>query len=312
MTSSKPLFRIAALAIALAAVNAHAAQRAFVASTGNDANAPAGCTATLPCRSFQAAHGAVDAGGEIVALDTAGFGTVVISKSVAIIGNPGAVPSISVASGNGVTIATAGVKVVLRNLNINGVGGAKGIEMTAGDALTVESCVVSNFTNSGVYAWTDGVPAVRVIQVIARGNSTGIYIGDNTRAEISGSVLSGNLAGLVVSQNQAGVAFVSVNDSVASGNSSGIVGVAYNGGTTRMSLTRVTASNNTNSGVYNSAGVGGTAILTVGSSMAIGNNIGFHNEMAGGVAATFRSLGNNIVADNVMDNFGTISPLAGL
>jgi len=302
---------IAALAIALAAPAAHAAQRAFVSSTGNDANAPSGCTPALPCRSFQAAHGAVDAGGEIVALDTAGYGPVTIAKSVSILGNPGTIPSISVASGNGVTIATAGVRVVLRNLNINGVGGAKGVEMTSGDSLTVESCVFSNFTSSGIYVWTDGVPAIRVIQIIARGNGSGIFIGGTARAEISGSILSGNSAGLGVSQSQGGVTFVAVNDTVASGNSSGFVAAAYNGGTTRVSLTRVTASNNDNAGIVNSAGVGGTAIMTVGSSMATGNNMGFYNEFAGGVAATFRSLGNNIVVDNSMDTFGTITPVAG-
>jgi hypothetical protein len=303
---------IAALAIALAAPGVHAAQRAFVSSTGNDANAPSGCTPALPCRSFQAAHGAVDPGGEIVALDTAGYGTVTITKSVSIIGNPGTIPSISVTAGNGVTIATAGVRVLLRNLNINGVGGARGVQMTSGDALTVENSVVSNFTDSGVYAWTDGVPAIRISQLIARGNSSGIYIGGTARADISSSILSGNSAGLVASLSQAGVTFVAVNDTVASGNSSGFIAAAYNGGTTRMSLTRVTASNNSNAGVYNSAGVGGTAIMTVGASMATANNIGFYNEMAGGVAATFRSLGNNIVVDNGMDSFGPITPLAGL
>src|SRR5687768_17506126 len=106
MTPSKPLFPIAALAIALAAMHAHAGPRAFVASSGNDGNAGSGCTFANPCRSFQAAHGAVDAGGEIVALDTAGYGTVVISKAVSIIGNPGAIPSIAVSTGSGVRIET--------------------------------------------------------------------------------------------------------------------------------------------------------------------------------------------------------------
>src|SRR5688572_17510214 len=311
MTFSSPFFPIAAIALALAAAQAHAAQRAFVASTGNDVNVATGCTFAAPCRSFQGAHTAVDAGGEIVALDTAGYGAVTITKSVSILGNPGTIAGISVASGNGVTIATAGVRVVLRNLNINGVGGAKGVEMTAGDALTVESCVLSNFTNSGVYVWTDGVPALRIHQIVARGNGAGIQTGGVARAEISGSVLSGNFVGLYA-ESQGGVSFTSVTDTVASGNSSGFVAAAYNGGTARMSLTRVTASNNSNAGVVNSAGVGGTAIATVGSSMATGNNIGFYNELAGGVAATFRSLGNNVVVDNAMDSFGPISPLAGL
>ena len=311
MDCPKPLFRIAAIALALAAAPAHAAQRAFVSSTGNDANAPSGCTPALPCRSFQAAHGAVDAGGEIVALDTAGFGALVISKSVALIGNPGAVPSIAVATGIGVNIATPGVKVVLRNLNINGVGGTKGIEMTAGESLTIENCVLSNFTHSGAYVWTDGAPVVRIANSTARGNGTGIYLAGNAQAEISGSHLSGNFGGLYATQNSGGVTQVAITDSVASGNSFGLVGQAFTG-TVRVSLLRVTASNNANAGVINSAGVGGTALMTVGSSMATGNGIGFHNELAGGVAATFRSLGNNLVLDNGMDTFGTITATPGI
>jgi hypothetical protein len=114
MTSSTPFAPIAAIALALAAAQAHAAQRAFVASSGSDVNVAAGCTFAAPCRSFQGAHAAVDAGGEIVALDTAGYGVVTITKSVSILGNPGTVPSISVASGNGVTIATPGVRVSAR------------------------------------------------------------------------------------------------------------------------------------------------------------------------------------------------------
>ena len=70
-----------ALASAVACSAAYAGQRAFIVSTGNDANAASGCTPAAPCRSLQAAHNAVDAGGEIVALDTAGYGPLVVTKS---------------------------------------------------------------------------------------------------------------------------------------------------------------------------------------------------------------------------------------
>ena len=61
----------------------HGQQRTFVASTGNDAN---NCSRANPCRNFQRAHDVVAAGGEVIALDSAGFGTVNINKSVTISG----------------------------------------------------------------------------------------------------------------------------------------------------------------------------------------------------------------------------------
>ena len=302
----------AALLIALACLPAHAAQRAFVSSTGNDANAPSGCTPALPCRSFQAAHGAVDAGGEIVALDTAGFGTVTITKSVSILGNPGTIPSISVASGVGVTINTAGVRVTLRNLNINGVGGTQGINMEEGAALTVENCVVSNFTNAGLWIYTTASqPKVRIANTILRGNSTGAYLGGIANVDIVGSHFTGNTGvGLYAEHGSGGVLSVAVTDSVASGNGgAGFFNWGYNG-TARMSLIRVTASNNAAEGIWNRAEGVGIATLAVGSSMASNNGTGFFNENLGG-NATFESLGNNTVRQNGAASSGTITAVAG-
>ena len=59
-----------------AAVHAQAA-KIFVASYGNDANVG---TPASPKRAFQAAHNAVAAGGQIVPLDTAGYGGLTITK----------------------------------------------------------------------------------------------------------------------------------------------------------------------------------------------------------------------------------------
>ena len=67
---------------ALASSPAEGAQRVFVASYGNDANTATGCGFANPCRGFTAAMTAVDAGGEVVALDAAGYGAVTITKSV--------------------------------------------------------------------------------------------------------------------------------------------------------------------------------------------------------------------------------------
>src|SRR5215471_18062583 len=70
-----------AFACSLATAPAHARARTFVASYGNDSNP---CTFGSPCKTFQVAVNAVDAGGEVTAIDSAGFGPISISKAVTI------------------------------------------------------------------------------------------------------------------------------------------------------------------------------------------------------------------------------------
>ncbi|MBI3150337.1 MAG: hypothetical protein HYZ17_17675 [Betaproteobacteria bacterium] len=129
-----------------AASSVHAAQRTFVATSGSDANTASNCSNTLPCRGFTAALTVTDSGGEIIVLSSGGYGPVTINKSVSIIAPEGIYAGISVFSGNGITIATAGVNVVLRGLSINRLAGiGSGIDMTGGDSLVVQNCVVTNF-----------------------------------------------------------------------------------------------------------------------------------------------------------------------
>jgi hypothetical protein len=100
------------LAIATAAP---AAQRTFVSGHGNDAN---DCSLDAPCRSFATAITRTDPKGEIVVLDSAGYGRVTIDKSVAIIAPPGIHAGITASGGaNGVDIDGAAITVTLRGLS---------------------------------------------------------------------------------------------------------------------------------------------------------------------------------------------------
>ena len=58
------------------------AQRTFVASTGNDTNP---CGLAQPCRGFARAVSQTSASGEVIVLDSAGYGPVTITKSVSLI-----------------------------------------------------------------------------------------------------------------------------------------------------------------------------------------------------------------------------------
>src|SRR6186997_3019638 len=125
------------------AAPAAAIQRTFVSTSGNDANP---CTRTDPCRNFAAAIANTLAGGEVVALDSGGYGAVSITKAVTIAGAPGAHVAITAFAGNAVTVnAGAADTVVLRNLYLSGLGADNGIAFQAGGTLHVESVVATGF-----------------------------------------------------------------------------------------------------------------------------------------------------------------------
>ena len=65
----------------------NAAQRTFVSTLGNDLNA---CSLAAPCRGFTRALVQTDASGEIVVLDSGGYGSVAVDSSVSIVSPPGA------------------------------------------------------------------------------------------------------------------------------------------------------------------------------------------------------------------------------
>jgi hypothetical protein len=209
-----------------------------------------------------------------------------------------------------VTIDTSGIQVILRGLNINGVGAAYGIYMTNGAILAIENCVISNFSAAGIAVTSpegQASPNVRIVNSLVRGNYDGIYIGNGVVADIVRTSVSGNGDVGIFAENASMTkpTIVSVAEASALQNGHGFVGRATTGATTRMSLTRSTAANNTVNG-FHALGSGGTAVLTVGTSMAMGNAVGFLND-----GGTFESLGNNQVRQNATDTSGTITVVPG-
>jgi hypothetical protein len=127
---------------------AHAAgQRSFVRSDGVDVGNTQ-CSLSNPCRSFDVAIGVTNSGGEVVMLDTAGYGTMTITKAITVIGPTGLYGGISVGAGaSGVTInAGNGDTVKLRGLDIAGLSGAtNGINIINAAGVHIEKTSVSNF-----------------------------------------------------------------------------------------------------------------------------------------------------------------------
>jgi hypothetical protein len=159
--------------LALASLSQAQATRTWVSGVGDDVNP---CSRTAPCRTFAGAMPKTIVGGEIDVLDSGGFGTLVISKSITIDGT-GMLGSILAATVNGITInitsATDTAKSVrLRGLSINGVGsGINGINIIGANKVSIEDSVIDGFTENGINA-ADG--SVFVKNTTIRNNKVGI------------------------------------------------------------------------------------------------------------------------------------------
>src|SRR5690349_21912455 len=125
------------------------ASRTWVSGVGDDANP---CSRTAPCKTFAGAISKTAAGGEIDALDPAGYGAVTITKAITIDGGGGQVASVLVSGTNGIVVqAGPSDVVILRNLRINGIGtGINGIRFLSGKDLNVEDCNIFGFTTNGL------------------------------------------------------------------------------------------------------------------------------------------------------------------
>jgi hypothetical protein len=281
---SSSAVRVLMLLMVLSAGAAEAAQRTFVsAGSGSDANP---CSRALPCRSFGTAIAQTDQGGEVVVLDSGGYGPVTITKSVALIAPPGVHAAVTATSGNAIDIAAGSTDVVVvRGLYLNGLGGADGIDFTSGQTLHVENCVISGFGGSGV--WGRAGDAY-VLDTVSRENQYGFFFAGvtSTRASLDSVRAEENeFHGVAAGTN----ALVTVTRSVAAGNAYGFV--ASSSGVLNIDSSTTTMNDN---GVYasgtarvrNSMITGNTnGISGPGSRISFGNN-GLHGNGSNGTFST--------------------------
>ena len=302
MSRNFPLATLLALLCAFAAVPAQAGpalvQRAFVSGNGNNANTAVSCAVLTPCKTFAAAVTVVAPNGEVVALDTAPYGSVTLTQSISLIAAPGVYAGISVFAGAGITIATPGISVVLRGITINGQGGANGINMTAGAKLTVENCVIANLAGSGILVNTAGTAViVRVTDTTIRDNgNVGIELLDGARATLTRTMISGNqIAGVFVDGTLAGsITTADIADSTMNGNNVGV------GAQSEHATAAVKISVRDSRIVGNQVGtiaisIGASVTLSVSNNM-ISNNI-FEGISASGTGVKVWATGNTI-SDN--------------
>jgi hypothetical protein len=247
------------------------ANRTFVSGHGSDTNP---CSLSAPCRSFQQAHDLTNAGGEITVLDSAGYGSVTITKSITITNPGGSEAGITTTSGEtAITINTpAAANITLRGLTLEGGGvGTNGILLNSslpngpgslGGALNIIDCVVKDFTVDGI----DLVPTNAGSGTINRMNiviantfslnngAAGIALSPtsiNPQASIYQTVLSGNSTGVLISDNTGRTVSALFVDSHADGNGSN--GISLNN--TVMIMKNSTAVFNRSTDIVNNFGI---------------------------------------------------------
>src|ERR1035438_9219423 len=118
--------------------------RSFVATTGDDGN---NCSASAYCRTFTRALAVTNSGGEIVVVDSGGYGPATITQPV-VITAIGVDASITAESGNALTINTTG-NVTITGLNLygSGVGSNVGIAVEQVGFLRLYSMQIVHFDN---------------------------------------------------------------------------------------------------------------------------------------------------------------------
>jgi hypothetical protein len=182
---------MAATAIALAsAVTAEAQNaRSFIATTGNDAN---NCTPSAFCRTLVRALAVTLPHGEIVMVDTGGYGPGTITQPVTIssIGVDGSIDL--VAPGDGLVINTGG-DVTINGVNFRGHGsGTNGILVTQVGFLRLYGVEIENFTNDGIDFEATGNLAVYDSKINDCGHDGLLVQGAGARAYVHGSEFDDN------------------------------------------------------------------------------------------------------------------------
>jgi hypothetical protein len=281
--------------------------RVFVASYGSDSNP---CTFGSPCKTFQNAVNVVAAGGEVTAIDSAGFGTFTISHAVTITSPNGVEAGIAApASGDAAITIDAGTNdiISLNGLTLDGdkVSGTYGIRFSAGGGLQIQNCVIRNFA-VGINVEGDTSYTVAVSNTLVSHNTFGGIDINPTETANATAVLdhveandNGN-GGIEVGADASGTVQVTVSDSVSANNQIGILAQGGGGtGTANVTVRNSTIANNTGDGL--SASNAGVTIVVTRSAIT-GNGTGW-SATGGGIVTTFSD--NNIVGNGSVNTAPT-------
>ena len=292
------IVRTAALLLGLfsATLAQATAQRTFVSTGGVDNPA---CSLVAPCRAFGAAITAVPPGGEVIALESGGYGPVTITKSVSIIAPAGIYAGISVLSGDGVTVNAPGATVVLRGLSISAQGGGRyGIFLQAAGRLRIENCVVSGLGSDGINVTGANAELIVLDTIVRDTGGTGIGVGADLPSISLDHVRSEHNAvdGFHVAPAPGSLgAIATVADSFFTHNGANGIGAdEVSGATTTITVERSVMASNGLDGFVVTEDPGGSAVASV-SRNAINDNGGNGISMRGNVSG---GASDNVVKRN--------------
>jgi len=289
----------------VSAANASLPQRTFVATTGSD-SAPS-CSIAAPCRSFATALAKTADGGEIVVLDSGGYGPVTIGQSVAIVAPAGVYAGVSVPpAADGVVINGLGVKVILHGLAVNGQGGNNGINFVQGARLSVENAAVTNMAANGILHAASGGDLV-VTDSLLRDNAqhgllafaAGKTVVARTRAEKNG------WSGIAIAYG----ARAAISDAtIVHNGQSGIVAAADGGLTTTLDVERTLLGDNAFDGInLNSQTAASVLSVTVRRSTVVRNGLNGIT-VGSNSATTLATIADSVITDNLVDGVRSTGP----
>ena len=300
------LFLLLAPAAALATV-----PRTFVsAKSGMDTGA---CSPTAPCRSFSYAITQTTAGGEVIVLDSGGYGTVAITQAISLVAPTGVYGGITTNPlSYGITVNAGSTDhVIIRGLTITGTPGIDGIHASTFGTLVVENCSIDNFANFGITTEVaaDGRRVFVRDTNIRRAAVAGIYIITNTGtiyAWISKSRFDENGNAGVFAGYGANVVCV---DCEANANDFSGFRVFAHGGPdlfSELNCDRCTASGN-QYGFFVEGQLNKLATLRLARSFVTGNSAAGVIEAQ--TAAVYVLPGTNLFAGNAVNKIGMFDPV---
>jgi hypothetical protein len=306
---------LAATLMSLGCAHSAQAQRArvFVASYGSDSNP---CTFGSPCKTFQQAVDVVAAGGEVTAIDSAGFGPITITKAVTITSPNGVEAGIVPAAGDPAIIVktfVATTVVALRGLTLEGQGTASdGVQVTGTGRIEIFDCVIRNFTHDGInfhigQTGSTNPTTVFVSNTIAVDNgAAGIemtpinpFLGRGVFTNVKTAGNGGS--GILLDGTQTGNgAFVDVQLSDIVSDSNGGDGITVLGvGDVKVDIRNSVSSNNAGYGLS----VSNAKVSISNNSLVLNSQAGFSNINSG----TLFSFQDNIIENNRLANVGTMT-----
>jgi IPT/TIG domain len=289
----------------------YGSSQTWVSSFGSDSNT---CARAAPCQTFNGAMASTIPGGEINVLDPGDFGPLTITRAISIYNDAFGVGGIIPGPATSGIIINAGVKDVvnMRGLLLDGAtaSGTSGIVFNSGAGLNIENCVIQGFSGPGIelLPGVGSASAARfsVHNTSILNNGTGVLIkptgGIAATAAIQGITINNNLGGglRVDGTGGSGAVNVTIADSSVSFNTSNGINAVSGLGNVTVDIMRVIVQSNGSSGIQSNQGNGGTASVTVGSSMIRGNIVGV---TAIGGASSLSYSNNQVTGNNSNGSF---------